>query len=98
MPGLRQEIEAIDELVAEEHLADVPADALGDDRLRTAQPVEYFERALRITDRARSDGHRVILVQDHHGNAALAEVDRRGQADRPCADDHNGTPLAGCVE
>jgi hypothetical protein len=98
VPRLRQEIEAIDELIAKEHLADVPADALGDDRLRAAEPVEDFERPLRVADRARSDRHRPILVQDHDGDSALAEVDRRGQADRPCADDHHGRLSPGRVE
>ena len=97
-PGFGQEIESIDELVLEEHLADVPADALVDDLLSAAQPVEDLQRALRVTDGARAHGHRAVLVDDDHGNAALPEIDRRGEADGPGTDDHDGTARARTIE
>src|SRR6516225_5055337 len=58
-----QEIELVHLLVMEEDAAHTPAHALLHQALATAQPVENLERALRPADRARTDAHRVVLVE-----------------------------------
>ena len=98
MTGLGKEIEAIDELVAEEDLADVPADALVDDRLRAAQPVEDLERSFRVADRARAHRHRAILVEHDDRNPVLRVVDRSGEPDGAGADDDDRPFRAGTIE
>ena len=85
-PGLGQQVEAVDLLVAEEHLADVPRHALVDHAVAAAEPVEDLERALGEADRARAGRQRVVVVEQHDRHAALRQVDRQRQADRPGAD------------
>lgn len=48
----RLQIERIDEFVFEEHLADIPADALVHHSLTASEAIENIERALREADRA----------------------------------------------
>jgi len=90
MPLFRQQVERVQLLVLQEHLADVPAHALVDEAFAAAEPVKDLERALREADRTRAGGQRVVVVEQHDGHALLREIDCRGQADRPRADDDHG--------
>jgi hypothetical protein len=88
--GLGQQVEAVDLLVVEEHLAHVPRHALVDHAVAAAQAVEHLERALGEADRARAAGQGVVVVQQHHGHLAQREVDGEREAHRAGADDHDG--------
>jgi hypothetical protein len=93
MAGLGQEIELIDLLCAEVHATDAPAHALFDQALAAAEAIQDLERALRPADRARAEADGVALVEQQQVDAALREIDRRGQADRPRAHhDHRPAP------
>ena len=50
--GLRPNIKLIQQLIAQKHFPDVPRNAFGHHGVRTAEAVEYFERALRNADRS----------------------------------------------
>ncbi len=92
--AFRQQVEAVDLLVAQEYLADVPAHAFFHHALAAAQPVEDIERALGEADRARAAGQRAVIVHQHHGHAKLGQVDRGGQANRPGADHDDRVSMA----
>src|SRR4029450_13638081 len=98
MTGLGKEIEAMDELVAEEDFAGVPAAALVDDRLRAAQSVQDLERPFRIADRARAHRHRAILVEHDERNPVLRVIDRSGEPDGSGSDDDDRAPGTGAIE
>jgi hypothetical protein len=87
--GLGQQVEAVDLLVVEEHLAHVPRDALVHHAVAAAQAIEHFERALGKADRARAAGEGVVVVQQHHRHLAQREVDGEREADRAGTDDHD---------
>ena len=87
--GLGEQVEPVDLCVAEEHLADVPRDTLVDHALPAAESVEDLERALGEANRARAGRQRVFVVEQHDACAALREVDRERQADRPGPDNDN---------
>ena len=87
VPGLRQQVERVDELVLEVHLADVPRYALGDRAVAAPQPIEDLQRSLGEADRTRAGRQRVVVVEQQRRDALLREIDRRGQADRTGADD-----------
>ena len=87
---LRQQVELIKLLVAVKNLADAPHHALVDHALADAEPVPVFQRALGKADRARSLADPVGIVEQHDGLAALREVNRQRQPDRPGANHHNG--------
>jgi hypothetical protein len=97
MPALRQQVEGIDLLVAEERPPDLPLDTLLHDPLAAAQPVKDLERALRVADRARSDAHGVVVVEHDHRHVVQREVDRCRETDRPGADDDYGVPSGRAV-
>ena len=89
MAGLGQEVELVDPLVLQEHLADLPGDAFLDHAVRDPQPVAHFERALGEADRARALADPVVVVEQHDGLPALGEVDGGGKPDRAGPDhDH----------
>ena len=87
VPVLRQEVEAIEERVALEDLADLPGDALLQAFVGDAEPVEDLQRALGVADAARALADAVGVVEKHHRHAALREIDRGAEADRAGADD-----------
>ena len=84
-----QQVELVDLLVAEEHAPDLPRHALVDQAVAQAEAVEHLERALGETDRARAGGQRAVVVEQHHGQLALGQVDRQRQTDRTGADHHD---------
>ncbi|MCY1509034.1 hypothetical protein D9M68_433630 [compost metagenome] len=88
--GLGQQVEAVDLLVMEEHLADVPRHALVHHAVAAAEAVEHLERALGEADRARSAGQAVVVVEQHHGHLPQGEVDGEREAHRAGAHDHHG--------
>jgi hypothetical protein len=65
------------------------------DAFAAAQAIEDLQRALRVADRARADADGVVVVEHEHRNAALREIDRRGEADRPAPDDDDRHARAG---
>jgi hypothetical protein len=83
VPGLGQQVEGIDERIAGEDLAHAPVHAAGGDLLAAAEPVENFQRALGMADGARARTRRMLPVQQHHRYAALSQIDRQRQPDRP---------------
>ena len=89
MAGVRQQVEAVDQFLLEEHLADVPRHALGHHARATAQPIENVERAFGEADGARAGRQRVVVVEQHHRHTALRQVDGQGQADRAGTDHHH---------
>ena len=86
---LRQQIELIKLRGAVKDLADAPHHALVDHALADAEPIPEFERALREADRARALADPVGVVEQHHALAALRQIDRKRQPDRPGADHHD---------
>ena len=87
-PGSGRRSKRIDELVAEEDLADVPADALVDDLLAAAaadrgSPARASRSRSRASRPTRCGRRRATTT----GMPRCAEIDRRGEADRPGADD-----------
>ena len=70
--------------------ADAPDHALVDHALADAEPVPVFQRAFRKADRARALADPVGIVEQHDGLAALRQIDRQRQPDRPGADHHDG--------
>ena len=91
--GLGQQVETVGQFVAREHLAHLPAHAALGQALADAQPVPDLQRALGIADRARADADGVVVVEQHHLEAALRQVERRGQPDRAGADHHHRVAL-----
>ena len=78
---------AIQQVVADKDLAELPGDALRHKPFADAEPVEDFERALRPADAARAFADAIGIVEQHDRHAALREIDRRRKPDRPGADD-----------
>ncbi len=91
-PCFRQEIELIELRGAVKDPADAPHHALVDHALADAEPVPVFQRALGKADRARALADPVGIVEQHHALAALRQIDRERQPDRPGADDDNAMP------
>ena len=87
---LRQQIELIKLRGAVKDLADAPHHALVDHAAADAEPVPEFQRALGKADRARALADPVGIVEQHHRLAALRQIDRKRQPDRPGADHHHG--------
>ncbi|CFE03373.1 Uncharacterised protein [Bordetella pertussis] len=92
VPGLGQQVEAPDFLVAEEHLADVPRYALVDHALAHAQAVPDLQRALGEADGARAGRQAVVVIQHHDPQALPRQVQRRGQAHRARAHHDHTVP------
>ncbi len=90
VPFLRQQIELIKQRRAVKNPADAPHHALVDHALADAEPVPEFERALGKADRARALADPVGVVEQHHGLAALRQIDRERQPDRAGADHDHG--------
>ena len=86
VPLLRQQVELIELRGAVKDLADAPHHALVDHALADAEPVPIFQRALGEADRARALADPVGVVEQHHLLAALRQIDRERQPDRPGAD------------
>ena len=89
VPALRQQVELVEQLRAVEHLAELPGDPLCDRPLAHAQSIEDLQRALGVAQAARALAELGLAVDDHAGHAALAEIDRQRQPDRPAAHDHD---------
>ncbi len=85
-----QQVELVQLLVLQKHLAQVPRHALVHHALAHAQAVPDLQRALGKADGARADGELVVVVQHHHTLPALGQVDRQRQAHGARADDHDG--------
>ena len=82
VPLLRQQIERIEQFVADKDLAELPGDALRHKPLADAEPVEDFERALRPADAARAFADAIRIV-DQHRPARRAARDRSRPQGRP---------------
>jgi hypothetical protein len=93
---VRQQIEAVDGLstVAEENLAGVPGCALVQHGLGAAESIEDLQRALGPADGAGADADLVVLVQHERADALQAQITRRGETHRACADDHHRIVVA----
>ena len=83
-------VEAVEDIVIGEHLADRPGDTLLGDALINAEAVENLKRLLGIDDAAargaaHADG--IVLVEHDDGDAAAGEIAGRGEAGKPAADD-----------
>ena len=89
VPLLRQQIELIKLRGAVKNLADAPHHALVDHALADAEPVPELQRAFGKADRARALADPVGIVEQHDGLAALRQIDRERQPDRPGADHHH---------
>ena len=86
--GLGQQVELIEQAIAQKDLAEVPDYALAHGALAAAEPVENLECALRETDRAAALGGLVVLVHEQHVHPVLGEIDRRAQSHRSGAHHH----------
>jgi septal ring-binding cell division protein DamX len=69
--GLGQQVELVDQLVAEEHLADLPAHARRSPR--HAQAVPHLQRPLGVADGARADADGVVVVEHTTGRPRAAQ-------------------------
>jgi hypothetical protein len=83
VPGLRQQVEAVEQLFAPKHLSELPGHALLEAPVRHLQAVQDLERALGVADAARAFADAIRIVEQDHGDAALGEVDRGAKADGP---------------
>src|SRR5258707_1175513 len=90
VPLLRQQIELIKLRRAVKNLADAPHHALVDHAAADAESIPELERAFGKTDRARALADPVGIIKQHDGLAALRQIDRERQSDRPGADHHHG--------
>ena len=98
--GLRQQVELIELRSAVKDLADAPDHALVDHAVADTEPIPELQRALREADRARALADAVGIIEQHDLVAALRQIDRKGQPDRPRADhDHRmlGDSGAGAI-
>lgn len=95
MAGFGQQVEAVQQRVLQEDLADVPADALADHAVAAAEAVEDLERALGEADRARAGGQRAVVIDEDDRHALLRQIDGRRQADRPGTDHHDRADVGG---
>ena len=98
--GLRQQVELIELRGAVKNLADAPDHALVDHAVADTEPIPELQRALGEADGARAFADAVGVIEQHDPVAALRQIDRKGQPDRPCADhDHRmlGDSGAGAV-
>jgi hypothetical protein len=96
----RQQIELVELGLAMKDPADAPHHALCDHTVADAEPVPVFQRALREADRARALADAVGIIQQHDALAALREIDRQRQSNRPGAHHHDrvlGGILAGAI-
>ena len=93
VPRFGQQVEAVDQLVFEKHLAHLPAHALVHQRRGHAQAVPDLQRPLGVAHRARAEADGVVVVEQQHRQAALRAVERDAQADGPGADDHQRVAL-----
>ena len=58
-------------------------------RFAGAEPIEDLQRTLRKADGPRAIADAVTVVEQHRFDAALAEIDRERDADRPSAGNHD---------
>jgi hypothetical protein len=68
--------------------ADIPAHALFRNGFAAAKPIEYFQRALGITNRPRTHADRIVVIQHEHRDIPLSQVDCSREADGTSPDDH----------
>ncbi len=87
---LRKQVEGVQQLVAQVHFAEVPDHALRHRALRAAEAIQDLKRALREADGAAAFRQGRFLVHQHAIDPVQREVDRRAQADRPCAHHDHG--------
>ena len=90
--GLGQEVEAVDRVLVEEDLAEVPGDALVDHALAAAEAVEDLQGALGEADGAGAGGEPLVVVEQDNGHPALRQVYGCRQPHRPCADHDDRMP------
>ena len=89
MIRFRQQVEIIDLLLAEVHLAQVPGHALVEHGLAAAVAVADFQGALGEADSARAHADRVVVIQHHGGHTLQGQVHGRREAGGAAAhDDH----------
>jgi hypothetical protein len=86
---VRQQIELIQQIVFEKDLADLPDDSLLDHALANAETIPQLQRPFREANRARAVADPVGVIQHDDRMAALRQIDRQRQPDRPCPDDHD---------
>lgn len=85
-----EQVELVDQLVAQKDLTRVPGNTLFHHGFTHAKTVPNFKCALGKTQRTRAEGEPVVVVHNQHGLAALCEVNGCRKADRSCAHDHYG--------
>ena len=89
MAVFRQQVEAIDHIVVQENLADLPDHALVHHSRADAEAIPQFQRAFRKADRTGAVADPVCVIQQHHGMATLSQIDRQSQANGACSDHHH---------
>src|SRR5262249_30175080 len=90
------EVELVELGLAVKDAADAPHHALLDHAVADAEPIPIFERPFREADRARAFADAVGIIEQHNALAALREIDRERQADRPRAH-HDDRMLGGIL-
>ena len=86
---LRQQIELIDLLLPEIHLAEIPGHTLVQHGLAAAVTITDLQRAFGQADGAGADTDGVIVIQYHGVHALQRQVHGGGEARRTAADDHD---------
>ncbi len=85
--GLRQEVEAVEQLLALKHPSELPGDAFLHAGAPDPETVEDLQRALGVTQPPRAFADPIGVVDEHHRHAALRQIDRRRKTDGTRADD-----------
>ena len=85
--ALGREIERIEQLVLDQRVAPRPRNSLRDHALGDPEPRRDLHGTLALRDRAAAEAHRVVVVKQHAGNSAHAEIGRRREPGKPATDD-----------
>ena len=97
VPGLGQQVELVNQFRVAEDLADLPSHALFQHGFRAAEAIEDLQRPLGVTEPARTDAHRVVVVQHEHRDAAHGQIQRYREAHGAGAGHYHGAAaLAVC--
>jgi len=89
VPLLGQQIELVELRGAVKDFSDAPDHAFVDHAAADAEPIPEFQRAFREADCARALADAVGVIEQNDALAALRQIDRERQSDRPSTDDYD---------
>ena len=95
VPGLLQQVKAVDLAVTMKQPPDLPGYPLGNHALANTEPVEDFQRALCPANGPGANRHHIVVVQYNRAHAMQRQVNCGAEPDRSGTDDGNRIEVSG---